>query len=174
MVLIEDLLTLLLMVLICPPVTCWRSKCCCCYWRRHQDGTPPAPVVSSNIVAAESRPAANNGNHEMDQQGQDHAGRPMPGTIQWMITTATATAANSTPRNTVYIFLLHYNCFYIVFIVVSIVFLVRLASGDNSSNESIVLHTIVCVLIITRWCVRKLTHKLLVYRKKFLTYPQSC
>ena len=29
MILIEDVLTLVLMVLICPPVTCWRSKCCC-------------------------------------------------------------------------------------------------------------------------------------------------
>ena len=29
MVLIETVLALLLMVLICPPVTCWRSRCCC-------------------------------------------------------------------------------------------------------------------------------------------------
>ena len=30
MVLIEDVLTLLLIVLICAPVMCWRSKCYCC------------------------------------------------------------------------------------------------------------------------------------------------
>ena len=48
------------------------------------------------------------------------------------IITTTAAVGNSTPRNTVYIFLLHYNCYIII---VSIVFVRLLASGDSSCNE---------------------------------------
>ena len=59
-------------------------------------------------------------------------------------------------------------------IVVSIVFLVRLASGDSSCNESIVhdtsccfyKYTIVCVVFIRRQCAMKITREFLVGEKK--------
>ena len=68
MVLIEDVLTLLLMVLICARDVLGFQVLLLLLKATHQDGTPPAPVVSSNTVAAERGPAANNGNHEIDQQ----------------------------------------------------------------------------------------------------------
>ena len=53
-------------------------------------------------------------------------------------------------------------------IVVSIVFLVRLASGDGTCNESIVLHyTIVCGVFITQRYAMKIRRKFLVYEKKY-------
>ena len=67
-------------------------------------------MVSSNTVAAERGLAANKGN-EMAQQ----ATRPAcwtPETIKYIIATTAAAVGISSPRNTVYIFLLHYNHYF--------------------------------------------------------------
>ena len=52
---------------------------------------------------------------------------------------------------------------FIVFIV-SMVFLVRLASGNSSCNESI--YTIVCVVFITQQYAMKIRREFLVYEEK--------